>query len=62
MFLLWSTLAGLGLWLEIVYHFGGFGWEVFNPIYAVFLITAWAAAGTLAAGLARGRGCLKMCR
>lgn len=55
MLILWGTLAGLALWLELVYHFSGFGWTVFNPIYAVLLIIAWTGVWTLLVGLLRGK-------
>ena len=41
MLVLWGTLAGLAIWLELVYHFSGFGWTMFNPFLALFLIAAW---------------------
>ena len=55
MFTLWGLLAGLAVWLELVYHFGGFGWTMFNPIYVLALIAAWSGVATLLIGLLRGR-------
>lgn len=55
MFILWSSLAGLLLYLEIAYHFAGFGWTGFNPVYALALAAAWAGAETLLIGILRGR-------
>ena len=55
MLILWGTLAGLALWLELVYHFSGFGWTVFNPIYATLLIIAWTGIWTLLVGLLKGK-------
>lgn len=55
MLVLWGTMAGLALWLELVYHFSGFGWTAFNPIYAIFLIISWACVWTLFIGLLKGR-------
>ena len=55
MLILWGTLAGLALWLELVYHFSGFGWTAFNPIYAAALIIAWAGIWTLPVGLLKGK-------
>lgn len=55
MIVLWGTMAGLALWLELVYHFSGFGWTAFNPVYAIFLIISWACVWTLIIGLLKGR-------
>ena len=55
MIVLWGTLAGMAVWLELVYHFGGFGWTAFNPIYALMLIIAWSGAWTLLIGLIKGK-------
>lgn len=55
MIVLWGTMAGLALWLELVYHFSGFGWTAFNPIFAFFLIISWACVWTLLIGLLKGR-------
>ena len=55
MLILWSILAGLAVWLELVYHFSGYGFTLFNPIYAILLIAAWSGAETLIIGLLKGR-------
>lgn len=55
MFVLWSSLAGLMLYLELVYHFSGFGISGFNPVYLIFLIAAWAGAETLLVGVLKGK-------
>lgn len=55
MIILWSLLAGLGVWLELVYHFSGYGFSLFNPIYAILLISAWSGVETLLIGLLKGR-------
>ncbi len=54
MFVLWSTFAGLAVWLELVYHFSGFGLTAFNPIYMLLLATAWSGIWTLLVGVSRG--------
>lgn len=55
MFLLWGILAGLSLWLELVYHFCGYGWTLFHPIYVLPLIVAWSGVTTLLIGIMKGR-------
>ena len=55
MLILWGTLMGIALWLGLVYHFCGFGWTSFNPIYAIFLIVGWTGACTLCIGLLKGK-------
>lgn len=55
MLVLWSSLAGLMLYLELVYHFSGFGFSSFNPMYLIFLTAAWAGAETLLIGVLKGR-------
>ncbi|MCH5341999.1 MAG: LTA synthase family protein [Acetatifactor sp.] len=55
MFVLWGTLAGLALWLELVYHFSGFGWTMLNPFYMIFLIVAWSGLWTLLIGVLKKR-------
>lgn len=54
MLVLWSTLAGYALWLELVYHFSGFGLTVMNPVYMLLLIVTWSGIWTLFIGLLRG--------
>ena len=46
MSIIWGTLAGLLLYLEIVYHLSGFGWSGCNPIYTIMLILAWSGIQT----------------
>lgn len=55
MFVLWGTLAGMALWAELVYHFSGFGWTAFNPLLAIWLITAWAGLWSLLIGVLKSR-------
>ena len=54
MLILWSSLAGLLLYLEIAYHFAGFGWSEFNLVYTVALVTVWTGAETMLIGMLRG--------
>ena len=53
MLILWCSLAGLMLYLELVYHFSGFGWSGFWPVYLIMLITAWAGVETIIIGVLR---------
>ncbi len=55
MLVLWGTFAGIGMWLELVYHFSGYGWTFFNPFYVMCLITAWSGLWTLVVGLLKKR-------
>lgn len=55
MFVLWGTLAGLLLYLEIIYHISGFGWNEWNPLYTIALIMAWSGIETLLVGALKGR-------
>lgn len=55
MSVIWGTLAGLLLYLETVYHFGGYGWTGWNPVYTIALILAWSGIQSLLIGLLRGR-------
>ena len=55
MLILWGTLMGIALWLGLVYHFSGFGWTSFNPVYAFFLIVGWTGIWTLCIGLFKGK-------
>lgn len=54
MLILWSSLAGLSLYLEIAYHLAGFGWSGFHLLYTVALVTVWTGAETLLIGALRG--------
>ncbi len=55
MLILWGSLAGLLLYLEIVYHFSGFGWSGYFPGYTLCLIAVWAGIAAVFAGILRGR-------
>ncbi len=55
MFVLWGCLAGLLLYLEIVFHLSIFGFTACNPIYTIGLITVWSGVGTLLVGVLRGK-------
>ena len=55
MFVLWSNLVVYALWLELVYHFSGFGLTEMNPALTLFLIVAWSGIWTLLIGLLNGK-------
>lgn len=55
MLILWGSLAGLLLYLEVVYHFSGFGWTGYYPGYTLCLIAVWAGIAAVLAGALRGR-------
>ena len=55
MLILWGTLTGIALWLGLIYHFTGFGWTSFNPIYTIFLTACWTGTWTLCIGLLKGK-------
>ena len=55
MSIIWGTLAGLLLYLEIVFHLSGFGWSRYNPIFTIMLIMAWSGIQTMLIGVLRGR-------
>lgn len=55
MLILWGSLAGLSLYLELVYHFSSFGFCGINPLYAIGLIAAWAGVKTMLVGILKGR-------
>lgn len=55
MLVLWGTLAGLAVWMELVYHFSGYGWTAFNPIYGLLLILAWSGFWSMIIGVLKGR-------
>lgn len=55
MSVIWGTLAGLFFYLETVYHFGGFGWSRWNPVYTIALTVAWAGIQSLLVGVLKGR-------
>lgn len=56
MLVLWLSLSGMFLYLEMIYHFSGFGLALTNPIYTIFDVLSWAAVETLLILLAKGRG------
>ena len=55
MLVLWGTLAGLAVWMELVYHFSGYGFTVFNPIFGLLLILAWSGFWSLIVGVLKGK-------
>lgn len=55
MCILWGSLAGLLVYLEVIYHLSGFGFTIGNPLYTLGLIIAWSGAGTLIIGVVKGR-------
>ena len=55
MLFLWGSLAGLSLYLELVYHFSSFGFCGINPLYTIGLIAAWAGVKTMLIGILKGR-------
>lgn len=55
MSIIWGTLAGLLLYLEIVYHLSGFGWSGCNPVYTIMLILAWSGIQTMLVGVVKTR-------
>lgn len=52
---LWGSLAGMLLYLELIYHFCGFGWSKYQPLYLLALILAWAGIETFIVGLLKGK-------
>ncbi len=55
MILLLGSLAGILLYLEILYHFCGFGWSGYQPLYLVVLILSWAGIESILVGLLKGK-------
>lgn len=55
MLILWGSLAGLAIYLEIIYHISSFGISFGNPLYALGLIVAWAGVKTMLVGVIKGR-------
>ncbi len=53
--ILWTTFAGLLLYMEIIYHLGCFGLEGCNPIFGFSLIIIWASIETGIVGSIRKR-------
>lgn len=60
MLVLWGTLAGMAFWAELVYHFSGFGWTAFHPLYVILLITAWSGLWSLLVGVLKSRRAKKI--
>lgn len=50
-----GCFAGLFLYLEIVYHFSGFGFTGCMPVYVLVQILTWAGLWTLLIGILKGR-------
>ena len=55
MLVIWGSIAGMLLYLEIVYHISCFGLSRCNPMYTLFLIAAWSAGVTVVTGIFRGK-------
>ena len=55
MLVIWMSLAGMLLYMEMIYHFSCFGWSGTNPLYALFLILIWSAVMAAGVGAAKGR-------
>lgn len=53
---LWGALAGILLYLEIVYHLGCFGLTGFNPVFALALIVTVSAVQTMIIGCIPKKG------
>lgn len=49
-----GCLAGLLLYLEIIYHLSGFGMSGGMPLYVLMQILAWSSLASLAIGLLKG--------
>lgn len=50
---LWGVFAGILLYLETIYHLGGFGLTPINPLFTIALILIVSALETLAVGSVR---------
>lgn len=50
-----GSLAGLLLYLEIIYHLSGFGLSGVMPVYAMAQIIAWSGIWSIAVGLLKGK-------
>ena len=55
MLLLWGSLSGLMLYLEILYHISGFGLKLGNPLFTILVIFSWASIETIVVGCLRGK-------
>lgn len=55
MFAAWGSLAGILLYLEVVYHISCFGFVRCNPIYTLLLLIAWSSIETLLVSVVKGR-------
>ncbi len=56
MLTIWLSLSGLIVYLEIVYHFSGFGFEMLRLDFTVLVALGWAAAETLILQLFKEKG------
>ena len=54
MIALLGSLAGLMLYLEVIYHLGGFGLTGGMPVYVLGMAAVWSGIWTLIIGLCRG--------
>ena len=55
MFAAWGSLAGILLYLEVIYHISCFGFVRCNPIYTLLLLIAWSSIETLLVSVVKGR-------
>lgn len=55
MIILWGVLAGMLTYVELIYHFCGYGLSGYAPWYALLLIVAWSGIGTLIVGVVKGK-------
>lgn len=53
--IIWGSLAGVMLYLELVYHFSGYGFSRYVPALTIALMLAWTGVETLLVGLVKGR-------
>lgn len=51
---LWGSVAGLLLYLEIVYHVGGYGLSACVPVFTLSFILVWSGVLALLIGLSKG--------
>ncbi|MBQ2804195.1 MAG: LTA synthase family protein [Lachnospiraceae bacterium] len=56
MLVVWSSIAIMLLYCEVVYHVSSFGLKMGNPIYSLFLILVWSALVAMLVGMVRGKG------
>lgn len=55
MLALWLILSGLLLYLEGIYHVSGFGLNLTNPLFTIFVVLSWAAVETLVIMAVKGK-------